>query len=133
MKSRYPFHIVRMFVIVVAVLFGAVTLFAGGQVLMGSDPGYQVFRPLLIFNTAMGLAYMAAGAAVWRNANTGRNAAAAVFFLNLVVLAGIFVIDRSGEVVAAESRNAMTLRTGVWLILLLGTAWLVRQQRAMRL
>ncbi len=45
----------------VAVLFGIATVVAGTRVLSGSDPGYLVFRPLLIFNTAMGVAYLAAG------------------------------------------------------------------------
>jgi hypothetical protein len=128
MKAQYTIRIVRTIVIAVAVLFGAVTLFAGGQVLLGSDPGYQVFGPLLIFNTAMGLAYLAAGVAVWRSANAGRNAAAAIFLLNLLALVGILVIYRSGGGVAVDSLRAMTFRTVVWLVLFLGASWLVRQQ-----
>ena len=46
-------------------MFGVATLFAGSRVLLGSDPGYEVFRPLLIYNTAMGAAYLAAGITVW--------------------------------------------------------------------
>lgn len=76
--------IVRTIVVAVAVLFGVVTLFAGGRVFLGSDPGYEVFWPLLIFNTAMGLAYLAAGMAIWRSVNVGRNAAGTIFLLNLL-------------------------------------------------
>jgi hypothetical protein len=39
----------------VAVLFGLVTIIAGTRVLAGSDPGYNVFFPLLIYNVAMGV------------------------------------------------------------------------------
>ena len=114
----------------VAVLFGAATLLAGGRVLLGSDPGYEVFRPLLIYNTAMGLAYLAAGIAVWRSVNAGRNAAGAIFLLNLLVLVGILVTYRSGGAVAVDSLRAMTLRTVVWLVLFLGASWLVRSRTA---
>ena len=121
-------RVVRAIVAGVAVLFGVVTLLAGGRVLWGSDPGYEVFRPLLIYNTAMGLAYVAAGVTVWRNVRAGRNAAGAIFVLNLLVLTGIFVIYRSGGGVAVESLGAMTLRTVAWLVLFFGAAWLVRRQ-----
>ncbi|GAB1412032.1 hypothetical protein MASR1M97_07680 [Candidatus Desulfobacillus denitrificans] len=76
----------------IAVAFGAVTLFAGGRVLLGADPGYTVFRPLLVFNTAMGAAYAAAGAAIWRDLAWGRNCAGAIFLLNLLALAGIAAV-----------------------------------------
>ncbi|MFU8859458.1 MAG: hypothetical protein ACNA8K_03445 [Cyclonatronaceae bacterium] len=133
MKDQHTIRIVRTIVITVAVLFGTFTLFAGAQVLLGYDPGYQVFRPLLFFNTAMGLVYLAAGVAVWRSDNAGRNAAAAVFLLNLLVLIGILVIYRSDGGVAVDSLRAMTFRTVVWLVLFLGTSWLVRQQAVARL
>lgn len=129
MMAQYTSCIVRTIVVAVAVLFGAVTLFAGGGVLLGSDPGYEVFLPLLVFNTAMGLAYLAAGTAVWRSVNVGRNAAGTIFLLNLLVFVGILVVYRSGGAVAVESLRAMTLRTVVWLILFLCASWLVRRQR----
>jgi len=112
----------------VAVLFGVATLFAGGRVLLGSDPGYEVFRPLLIYNTVMGVAYLAAGITVWCSVKAGRNAAGAIFLLNLLVLVGIFVIYRGGAAVAVDSLRAMTLRTVVWLVLFLGASWLVRSR-----
>lgn len=112
---------------VVAVLFGVATLFAGGGVLLGADPGYPVFRPLLVFNTAMGVAYVAAGITIWRSVSTARYAAGAIALLNLLVLVGILMVYRSGGTVAVDSVRAMTLRTVVWLILFAGTAWLTRR------
>ena len=70
---------IRILATAIAVLFGIATLFAGGRVLLGSDPGYVVFRPLLVYNVLMGLAYVAAGIIFWRSARAGRNAAAAIF------------------------------------------------------
>ena len=117
-----------MSVAAIAVLFGLVTLFAGGRVLLGSDPGYAVFRPLLIYNTAMGVAYLAAGVTVWRSAKAGRVTAGAIFLLNLLVLVGIVVAYRSGGAVAVDSLRAMTLRTVVWLVLFLAASWVGRSR-----
>jgi len=123
-------RIVQILVAAVAFLFGVATLFAGGRVLLGSDPGYEVFRPLLIYNTAMGVAYLAAGITVWRSVKAGRYAAGAIFLLNLLVLVGILVIYRSGGAVAVDSLRAMTLRTVVWLVLFMAVSWLGRYRTA---
>jgi len=123
-------RIVQILAAAVAVLFGVATLFAGGRVLLGSDPGYEVFRALLIYNTAMGVAYLAAGVTIWHSVNAGRYAARAIFLLNLLVLVGILVVDRSGGTVAVESLRAMTLRTIVWLVLFLAVSWLGRSRTA---
>lgn len=114
----------------IAVLFGIATLFAGSRVLLGSDPGYVVFRPLLIYNTAMGIAYLAAGVTLWRSINAGRYASGAILGLNFLVLVSILVIYRSGGPVAVDSLRAMTLRTIVWLVLFLGASWLARSRPA---
>lgn len=58
MMVQYTIRIVRTIIVAVAVLFGIITLFAGRRGLLEDDPGYEVFRPLLIYNTAMGLVYL---------------------------------------------------------------------------
>ena len=115
----------------VAIAFGILTLFAGGRVLAGADPGYVVFRPLLVFNTLMGLAYVTAGVLIWRDLRRGRIAALAIFLLNLLVLAAIAWLYRRGAAVTVDSLRAMSLRTGVWLALFLATAWLARRAPAL--
>lgn len=104
----------------IAVLFGVVTIFAGTRVLRGADPGYIVFRPLLLYNTIMGFVYAGVGVAMWRRLDFGRKGAATIFLLNLLVLGAIGIVYLSGGAVAVESLRAMTLRTGVWLLLFLG-------------
>jgi len=111
----------------VAVGFGLATVMAGGRVLAGVDPGYVVFRPLLFFNTTMGLVYLAAGVVAWRNLDTGRSMAAIIFLLNLLVLGIIGVLYREGEAVAPDSLRAMTFRTVIWLGLFVGLAWIGRR------
>lgn len=119
-------RVAQMLIVAIAVLFGIATLFAGGRVLLGFDPGYVVFRPLLVYNTTMGAAYVAAGVIIGRSVIRGRSAAGAIFLLNLLVLVGIILVYRSGGAVAVDSLRAMTLRTAVWLALFLVTLWLVR-------
>lgn len=113
---------------VLAALFGLATLFAGGRVLMGySDPGYVVYQPLLIYNTAMGIAYLAAGATIWYSLHWGKYAAFAILILNLAVLGGIVVLYVNGGAVAVDSVKAMAFRTIVWLGLFLVLAWKSRR------
>jgi len=112
----------------VAVMFGIATLAAGGRVLMGySDPGYAVYRPLLIYNTAMGLAYVAAGVAIWVSRQRGKYAALAIFIFNLAVLLGVVFLYANGGAVAIDSVRAMAFRTFVWLALFVVLAWKVRR------
>lgn len=110
-----------------AVLFGVMTIFAGSRVLTGTNPGYVVFLPLLIYNTIMGFIYVGVGAIVWRNVNFGRSGAFAIFVLNLIVLAAIGITYTSGGQVAAESVRAMMLRTAIWLVIFSGLWWLGRR------
>ncbi|MEP7380725.1 MAG: hypothetical protein ABI910_03515 [Gemmatimonadota bacterium] len=119
-------RVLQMLAAAVAGLFGIATLLAGGRVLLGSDPGYVVYRPLLIYNTTMGIAYLAAGVIMWRSVIRGRYAAGAIVLLNLLVLLGIVLVSRNGGAVAVDSLRAMTLRTVVWLVLYLILFWLAR-------
>lgn len=112
----------------VAMLFGAVTIFAGTRVLAGADPGYIVFLPLLIYNTAMGVVYIATGTSAWRNIGHGRIGAAMIFLLNLGVLAGIGLLYLAGGPVALQSVRAMSFRTVVWLLLFLGFSSIERRK-----
>ena len=110
-----------------AVLFGVITIFAGSRALTGTDLGYVVFLPLLIYNTAMGFVYVGVGTIAWRSLNPGKNGAGAIFLLNLTVLAAISVVYTSGGAVAIDSLRAMTLRTVVWFVIFIGLWWLSRR------
>jgi len=107
-----------------AVLFGVATIIAGARVLVGSDPGYIVFRPLLIYNTAMATAYIAAGIISWRSLDQGKYAAATIFVFNFLVLGTMGYLYVVGGAVAIQSVRAMLLRTIVWLVLFLGLSWM---------
>ena len=117
-------------VAVAAIIFGLVTLWAGGTVLSGRNPGYVVYRPLLVFNTVMGAVYVAAGMLAWRRVTDGRNAAAVILALNVLVLAGVIYLYRTGAAVAVDSVRAMSFRSVVWLILLVALGLMSRRHGA---
>lgn len=125
-RIRYETGI-RVAVVAVAGLFGLLTLFAGTRILLGGDPGYTVYRPLLTYNTVMGLAYLGGAVFAWKNVETGRAIAATIFILNLLVMGIVYYLYTTQNVVAFESLRAMSLRTGVWFVLFLGLAWLNRR------
>ena len=129
MDQLQKISIMQRLLAIVAVLFGLVTIIAGTRVLGGADPGYVVFRPLLVFNVAMGIVYVLAGVLAWRNANQGKHAAAVIFILNAIVLGSIWYLYVSGSAIAIESLRAMSLRTVVWLLLFIGLAWISRREK----
>lgn len=112
--------IIQNTLVSVAVLFGIITVFAGASVLLGVNPGYTVFKPLLIYNTLMGFAYLAAGITAYRHIKPGIYIASVIFLLNAIVLATLFFLHSKGNTIAVDSLRAMSLRTGVWLILFTG-------------
>lgn len=105
--------IVRL-VAVLAALFGLATVAAGSRVLGGADPGYEVFRPLLIFNTLMGAVYLAAALVIWRDPRRGRRWAGAIALVNLAVLLAIGALRLAGAAIAVNSLAAMAFRTFAW-------------------
>jgi len=113
---------------IVALLFGAATLLAGGRVLGGADPGYVVYQPLLLYNTGMGLAYVGTAFLIWRHLPRAMPASLTIFCLNLLVLIGVGYLLHAGQGVAEQSFQAMVLRTGVWLALMVGVAALVKRR-----
>lgn len=128
-KQQLRWRIGQRLSALIAIAFGMLTLFAGGRVLAGSDPGYVVYRPLLIYNTAMGVAYIAAGVVTFYNLRRGKYAAATVFLMNAIVFGFIGYLYLTSDVTAIDSILAMTLRTGVWLALLVSLAWLDRSEQ----
>lgn len=133
MLHECPTNKLQRALIVVALLFGLLTLFAGGRVLLGADPGYVVVRPLLLFNTVMGAAYVATAVLLRRDLRRGRSAAGAIALLNLLVLGSLLIYAGGGGSVAGDSFAAMVLRTVVWAALFIAAGWVLRRQEADRL
>lgn len=105
------------FAALAAVIFGVATVFAGSRVLLGADPGYTVYRPLLLFNTAMGFAYIVVGVLAWRRSGLGVPGAGLIALLNAAALGGIALLYEANGPIAPTSLKAMAFRTAVWVVL----------------
>jgi hypothetical protein len=126
MTRSHPVQVIPRVAASAAAVFGVVTVMAGGRVLLGGDPGYLVFRPLLLFNTVMGAVYLIAGALVWRGAPGGRRLAGAIALVNAVVFVGVTALWLAGGPVAPNSVGAMAFRTLVWAAIWASLIWVGR-------
>jgi hypothetical protein len=117
----------------VAVLFGAATIFSGARVLFGSDAVQQaagsVVPWVLWFNTVAGLAYVAAGVGLWLRRAWAVRLSAALAAASVLVFAALGVHIALGGAYEARTVAAMALRCTFWI----GLAWFAaRTPRAAR-
>lgn len=102
---------------VLAFIIGAMAVFAGGRVLLGTDPGYYVIDWLPVYNFAVGVVTVGVTAVlIWRNGRYTRPAAMATFAAHTLVM--LILLAAYRDVVAPDSLVAMTVRIVVWLIIL---------------
>lgn len=107
----------------VAVVFSLLTTIEGTQVLLGiTQPGYVVLTPLLIYNVLMGFVGLFAGVVLWRNLGWALKLTTLVVAAHIIVLLTVGVIYLSGGAVAAQSINAMVIRSVIWAAITL-VAW----------
>lgn len=117
-----------------AILFGGVTIIAGGRVLFGfSNPGYDTLQSLLIFNFIMGFIYVGTGLLIWKKHSKSIRITLFVLILNLVVLFIIGTLYLFAGNVAIQSVIAMTFRAGIWLLIYLGIKFHLRIQAKLNL
>jgi hypothetical protein len=100
---------------VLALLIGAISIFAGSKVLLGIDTkNYTVLNGLVIYNVIFGFISIAAAYLIWTKHKFTKKVIA--FVLASHVLALIY-LNFFNETVASESINAMVFRVSVWSII----------------
>lgn len=102
----------------VALVFGAMTVFAGGTALFGG-PGAQeavgnAVPFVLWFNFLAGFAYLLAGWALWTQQPWAPRLAGAICLATLGVLAAFLVHIFGGAPYEPRTLGALILRAGVW-------------------
>ena len=111
---------------ILAFIIGGMAVFAGGQVLLGRDPGYFVINWLPLFNYTLGILTVSVVAIlIWANNRLALPAAIGVFSLQGLVM--LILLTGYGDVVAPDSLVATTVRMVVWLIIL-GLMFLQRRK-----
>jgi len=101
----------------IAVIIGAMAVFAGGKVLLGQDPGYYVINWLPVYNYTAGiLTIFITAILIWRNSKLAKPLAFVTFGIHALVM----IILQTGyrSVVAPDSVRAMTVRLIVWAIII---------------
>lgn len=100
-----------------AIVIGAMAVFAGGKVLLGQDPGYYVINWLPVYNYTVGmLTIFITAILIWRKSKLAMPLTISTFGLHALVM----IILQTGfrDVVAPDSIRAMTVRLIVWAIIL---------------
>jgi len=92
----------------------------------GASPGYEVFKPLLYFNTVMGFIYLAVGIVIWRNDKLGKMLALYVLLANLLVAIIVAYLFLTSNLVAIQSMGAITFRTVVWFVIYYGLSKIIK-------
>ena len=103
---------------VFTVLFGLVTIKAGGSVLF-VDSARQAagdYGPfVLCFNFVAGFGYVTAGVGIWQQEKWAAQLSAVIAFLTLAVFLAFGLHIFSGGLFETRTVAAMTLRSTVWL------------------
>lgn len=114
---------------ILALVIGAMAFFAGGQVLLGKDPGYYVIDWLPVYNFSMGvITIFVTTLLIWKRNASAKTAAILTFSLHAVVMLILQMAYR--EVVAPDSIRAMTIRLATWLVILVLLYLQPRKDRA---
>lgn len=101
----------------VAIVFGALTIVAGGRALFGGADMGAVVPFVLWFNFCAGFAYVAAGVGLWRGAGWARGLALVIAVATAAVFAAFLWHVAQGGAHETRTMGAMTLRTVVWAVI----------------
>ncbi len=106
---------------IVAIVFGAATVRAGGSVLFGdgAQAAGNVVGFVLWFNFLAGFAYMAAGAGLWLRRRWSAQLALAIAAATVLVFGAFGIHVLAGGAFEARTAWAMTLRSAVWILIAL--------------
>jgi hypothetical protein len=99
-----------------ALVIGAMAVFAGGKVLLGILPDYYVINWLPIYNFIMGVVSLFLSIVIWKSDRFGMIVAIGILSLHAIVMLILQVGYR--DMVAVDSIVAMSIRLAVWIVIL---------------
>ena len=98
-----------------AFLVGGMSILAGGMVLRGWRPGWNVIAWLPVYNFAVGLLTLIPAYLLWINHRYALTASIVIFSLHALVLVLLFTAFRNTA--AFQSVGAMTFRLATWIVI----------------
>jgi len=104
---------------ILALLIGAISIFAGTKVLLGIDTkNYTVLNWLVVYNVTYGVISIITAYFIWSTHTFAKKAIAFVLASHVLLLIYLNFFD---ETVASESINAMVFRVSIWSVIALVT------------
>ncbi len=115
----------------VAIVFGALTVFAGGRALFASDAAIGDVVPFVLrFNFMAGFVYILAGVGLLRQERSSVWISLAILAVTFLVMAALGIYIQQGGAYETRTLAAMTLRIVVWAVIS-RIAWVhIRQAQA---
>jgi hypothetical protein len=111
-----------------AFIIGMMAVFAGGQVLLGKVPDYNVINWLPLYNYTIGvLTVFITALLIWTNNKLAIPAAIATFLVHAIIMFVLQIAYR--DVVAIDSVVAMTIRLTTWFMILALMFFQVRKNK----
>ena len=105
--------------VILALLIGAMSIFAGSKVLLGIDTkNYTVLNWLVVYNVIFGFISIIVAYFIWTKHQFIKKAIAFVLASHVLLLIYLNFFD---ETVASESINAMVFRVSIWSVIALVT------------
>jgi hypothetical protein len=101
---------------ILAFLVGGMSILAGGMVLRGWKPGWNVIAWLPVYNFVVGLLTLIPAYLLWINHRYAFAASIVTFSVHAIVLALLFTVFRNTA--AFQSVGAMTFRVVAWVVIL---------------
>jgi hypothetical protein len=104
---------------IVAAVFGAATIRAGGSVLFGdgAQAAGNVVGFVLWFNFLAGFAYVVAGVGLWLRRRWSAQLALAIAAATVLVFGAFGIHAAAGGAFETRTAWAMTLRSAVWILI----------------
>ncbi len=99
-----------------AFLVGGMSIIAGGMVLRGWKPGWNVITWLPVYNFAVGLLTLIPAYLLWINHRYALAASILTFSIHAIVLVLLFTVFRNTA--AFQSVGAMSFRLITWIVIL---------------
>jgi hypothetical protein len=97
-------------------LVGTISIFAGGMVLRGWQPGWNVIPWLPIYNFVVGLLTLISAYLLWVNHRYALSASISIFSIHTIVLLLLLTVFRNTA--AFQSVGAMSFRVAAWIAIL---------------
>lgn len=104
----------------IAVVFGAMTIFSGGRALFGDEQARAAVGNavpfVLWFNFLAGFAYVATGIGLWKTFHWAKGASMAIAISTGVIGIAFMVVVIQGSVYELRTAVAMVLRLSFWTV-----------------